>query len=774
MLSRSPGAQTSGITETKLDNGLTVLMKESHAAPVFTAQIWFKVGSRNEYNGITGISHMLEHMLFNSSKNYAKGEISKLIRERGGIENAATWTDFTYYWQLLSSDNLELSLKTLAERAGNALLLRDELQKERTVVLSELQGDENDPDTLLFDDVFAAAFKAHPYHWPTIGWESDVENINRDQLWDYYHTYYHPNNATLVLIGDFNPARALELIKKYFGPIPAHELPRPVYTVEPVQHGERDVVVRREGNAQRALIAYHTPSLTDPDTYPLMVLDQILSGGKSGRLYQSLVEAQLATSAWSSADSRRDPSLFELGATARQGVTADALEAALLKEVEKAKAAVPTTQEMQAAQNQLEANFIFQNDSVSEQGERLGYYNTVASWHYMQDLIPKIKAVKPEEVQAVAKKYLNQDNMTVGKFLPTDGQNGGSSPAGTGGGPIHDSLLPDASKGVCYLHMPSLKPKSKTTKPTAGGATSSSLAAPHRTVLPNGMVVIVQENPSNPTVSITGNLKAGSYFDKQGKHGAASLVADMISRGTAKRSALDLAREAESVGAEMNASASVESANFSAHSLSKDFPVMLDLLSDELMNASFPQDQIDRAKGEVVSDLEDTKESPEDTAMRAFYNSVFPDGHPYHKLTVEEAENEVKPITRDDLVSFYRSYYRPDTTIIVIVGDVKNADAVALVKQYFGGWKGSGATPKIDIPTVTPQKEVQENCHSDDGQEPGAGRVWLCVWAEAQGPRLLRRQDNEPDPRRGGSDGKRPGRRHSREAGTGLRRLLDL
>ena len=248
------GAQTSGITETKLDNGLTVLMKESHAAPVFTAQIWFKVGSRNEYNGITGISHMLEHMLFNSSKNYAKGEISKLIRERGGIENAATWTDFTYYWQLLSSDNLELSLKTLAERAGNALLLRDELQKERTVVLSELQGDENDPDTLLFDDVFAAAFKAHPYHWPTIGWESDVENINRDQLWDYYHTYYHPNNATLVLVGDFNPAKALELIKKYFGPIPAHELPRPVYTVEPVQHGERDVVVRREGNAQRALI----------------------------------------------------------------------------------------------------------------------------------------------------------------------------------------------------------------------------------------------------------------------------------------------------------------------------------------------------------------------------------------------------------------------------------------------------------------------------------------------------------------------------------------
>ena len=196
------GAQTQGVVEKKLDNGLTILIKEVHSAPVFNAQVWFKVGSRNEYNGITGISHLLEHMQFNSSRDYKKGQIDELLRSLGGIDNAATWTDFTYYWELLSSEHLDFAMKTLAQKMGLALLKNDELQKERTVVLSELEGDENDPDRLLDQEVDAAAFQAAPYHWPTIGWRSDVENISDTQLKDYYHKYYYPNNATLIVVGD--------------------------------------------------------------------------------------------------------------------------------------------------------------------------------------------------------------------------------------------------------------------------------------------------------------------------------------------------------------------------------------------------------------------------------------------------------------------------------------------------------------------------------------------------------------------------------------------
>jgi len=703
-------AQASGVTETKLENGLTVLMKEVHAAPVFTAQVWFRVGSRNEHTGITGISHVLEHMLFNSSKNFKKGEITRLIRERGGIENAATWTDFTYYWQLLSSENLELSFKMLAERVGNALLVDSEFAKERTVVLSEMQGDENNPDWLLWKAVGSTAFEVHPYRWPVIGWQSDVENIDRSQLAGYYHSYYHPNNATLVLVGDFDSKKALGLVKKYFSTRPASKLPRPVYTKEPAQHGRKDIIVRREGNAERVMLAYHIPAISDPDTYPLMVLDQILSGGRSSRLYQTLVEKQLATGAWSSSGSRRDPSLFILGATARQGVNADALEKALLEQVEVAKSTAPTAEEMLSAKNQLEAYTIFQNDSVSDQGEQLGYYATITSWRFLETLIPRIKAVTPEQVKAVAGKYFTTDNLTVGKFIPTSSANAGggsAAPVGPaqfartwdaayyGGAKAEDTSPPAREAAMAASRRNSPAPGPRPLAP----------AKPHRQVLDNGMVVIVQENHSNPTVAIQGNLKAGSYFDPNGKTGVASLVAEMVGRGTAKRSALELAKAADSVGANVDVSAGVESAGFAAKSLAKDFPLMLDLLSDELKNASFPEDQFARAKGQTLSGLEQSKESPEARASRAFYNAIFPADHPYWDPALDDEIAAVQSITRDDLVAFHKSYYRPDTAVIVIVGDVKTADALALVKQYFGDWAASGPAPKMDIPTIQPPSQ---------------------------------------------------------------------
>ena len=693
-------AQTQGVTETKLANGLTVIMKEVHAAPVFTAQVWFKVGSRNEHTGITGISHVLEHMLFGASKNYKKGEITGMVRERGGIDNAATWTDFTYYWELLSTDHLDFALKSLAEKAGNASLLDQELQKERTVVISELQGNENNPDRLLYQAVMATAFEAHPYQWPVIGWQSDVEKINRNQLVNYYNSYYHPNNATLVLVGDFDSAKALSLIKKYFSPLKSNPLPRPVYTMEPPQKGTRTVEIRREGSAERVLMGYHVPALTDPDSYALTVLDQILSGGRSSRLYQALVEKQLATSAWSSSGSRKDPSLFFLGATARQGVNADTLQKALAEQAEIIKTTPPTEQEMQAAKNQLEAYFVFQNDSVSDQGEQLGYYSTIDSWRFLDTFLPKIKAVTPEQVQAVAQKYLTQANLTIGRFIPT-----GPAVGGNGGpaiGPVHNKKLQDIWQDAAYYTKP------KTAAPVRVAKPKNNAAKPTRVTLDNGMIVIVQENRSNPTVAITGNLRAGSYFDPQGKDGTASLVADMIGRGTQRRSALELSREVEFVGASLDTSASVESASFSAKSLSKDMPLMLDLLSDELRNAAFPADQLERSKGEMLSNLEQSKESTESQAFRAFHNSVYPAGHPYYEPMVDEAQKQIESITREDLVSFYKSYYRPDTAIIVIVGDVKTNDAIEQVKKYFGDWKAEGPRPVMEIPTVEPQKEAKK------------------------------------------------------------------
>lgn len=701
LLTAGPVAAQSQVKESVLPNGLKVLIKEVHSAPVFTLQVWYKVGSRNEHTGITGTSHLVEHMLFKGTRKHGKGEFSRLIKSKGGLENGATWIDWTNYWELLSSEHLELALELEADRMTGALFDPKEFQAERIVVHSELEGDENDPDTLVYQDVYATAYKAHPYRWPTIGWTSDVENVRRDRVYQYYRTYYQPDNATLVVVGDVDPARTMALVRKYFGRLLRGPKPPSVYTTEPPQHGERRFTLRREGTAERVMIGYHIPEITHPDTYPLMVLDQILSGGRSSRLYQSLVEGQLATSTWSSASSARDPGLFLVSATAREGISAAQIEKALLDEVEKAKAAAPSADEIARAKNQLEAYLVFQNDSVSGQGEQLGYYETVASWKYLDTLPPKIKAVTADDLQRAAKKYLGQDNRTVGWFVPTGPPAGGAE---RGGAPLDLRFRKPYGPAAGYLAS------AGTVKPLPVPIRPKRKSGPARVVLRDGMVVIVQENHSNRTVAIRGSLKAGGCFDPPDRKGVASFTAEMLSRGTKRRTALDIAKETDFVGASAEMSADTESARFSAKGLSKDFGLLLDVLSDELRNPSFPQSEIEKLKGEIISRLGQEKENPEKTAARQFGRMIFPKGHPYRPQTVEENQAATAAITREDLAAFHRDYYGPESAVIVIVGDVKADEAVTAVERYFGDWRRIGLPRKVEIPrtplAAKPSKEV--------------------------------------------------------------------
>ena len=702
-------SQTQGVTETKLPNGLTVLMKEVHSAPVFTAQVWFRVGSRNEHTGITGISHMLEHMLFNSSRNYKKGEITAQVRERGGLDNAATWTDFTYYWELLSSEHLDFALKTLAERMGNALLLADEFENERKIVLSELKGNQNDIARQLYYALSTAAFDAHPYHWPVIGWQSDVENVSVEDLRNYYKANYIPGNATLVLVGDFDSAKALGLVRKYFGRKKAGSPVKPVYTTEPPQRGERRVTLRRDGSAARVLIGYHIPELTHPDTYALMLLDQILSGGRSSRLYQALVEAQIASSAWSSAGSRTDPSLFSLGAIGQGDATCEKLEAALLEQAEVAKTTVPTAGEMQAALNQIEASIVYQNDSVSDQGQQLGYYNTVASWRYLDTVLEQLGAVKPEDVTAVAQKYLTRDNMTSAWFIPTVPKPSDSGSPGGGADPLQRyGSEDDARTAVREMSFDSgLSKAPNAVASVRKGALRSapSRPLPTRTVLDNGIVLIVMENHSNPTAAVLISSRAGSCFEEPDKTGLASLTAQMLTRGAGERDSLQFAMDAEFVGAEIGSSADVEDARMTARCLSKDLPLVMDLLADALRSPALAQDQLDRVRMQAIAALERTSESPEAVASRAFRASVFPAGHAYHAVTIDQAKAALNSVTREDVAEFHRRFYRPDTMVIVVVGDVDPATALAAAQDRFGDWKADGPAPNVEIATVATQTE---------------------------------------------------------------------
>ncbi len=693
------------VKETVLPNGLKVLTKEVHAAPVVAFNVWYKVGSRNEPFGKTGMSHLLEHMQFKGTKTLKKGDIDRLIQQKGGIINAATWKDWTYYWEALSSDNLELAMKIEADRMVNSVIDAKEFKSEQTVVLSELEGDENDPDRLMYYQMYALAFKEHPYHWPTIGWSNDVRSLTRDDLYKYYKSNYGPSNATMVIVGDFDTNKALALVNKYFGKIPKGPTPPKVTSVEAAQFGKQESVITKAGAADRLLIGYHTPAIGAPDSYALDIIQMVLDSGASSRLYKELVDTQLVTSEYASSTTNRDPDLFLLGATARDGVKLADVQTAMLAEIEKIKSEPITDQELQKSVNQLESSFIYGNDSVTDQAEQLGYFETIKSWRFLDTYLANVRKVTKADIQRVAQKYLTEKNMNVVTFVPEVKQRTSEQLS-------VNSEQWDGNRYCAYkrdsLQAPSSKfqvPDSKLRTNPKSEIRNPKLVAPTRVVLDNGLVVIVYPNRSNPTVAIQGSLNAGGLLDPEGKSGLAQITAGLLQKGTTKRTADQIAQEKDFVGMSIGASADTESASFSGRSLSKHFDLLLDILADTLRNPNFPQTEFDKLTARRLSGIKQEQDDPDAMAFRAFSGAVFPKGHPLHALTLDEETADTKAVTRDDVLAFYKAHYGPQTAILVIVGDVDPQAAVAGVKQRFGEWQPTGPATRPQISTVPVQTE---------------------------------------------------------------------
>ena len=694
------------VTETHLANGLTILSKEAHAAPVVYFSVWYKVGSRNEISGQTGLSHILEHMMFKGTTDLPPGAIDHLFLTNGGEINASTAEDRTEYHELIASDRLELAARIEADRMENSKFDPSELAHEMTVVRSELEGDGNSPDYDLYTNTFLpAAFTAHPYHWPTIGWRSDVEAVasRRDVIYSYYRNHYMPNNAVVVMVGDFDTKKAVAICQKYFGVYPAGHLEQHYITPEPPQRGERRVVLKRPGTTGEVLIGYHVPQTGQPDHYVLDVMSQILSGGRSARLYQSLIEPGTAQSASAGDEDNRDPYLMTFDGTPSAGVTNAALETGLEAEVTKLQTTPVTAGELARAIKQTEAGFVYQNDSVSQQADTLGRYAVINLPHYEDNYLSIIRKVTPADIQRVAQEDLTPENRTVAYFEPQPLPPGQAPPPP----PVTDNF--GSAKPVT-------DPRQKATlaaldkkfnSVSAATAKPASAPKPTRVVLPNGLVVIVQENHANKTVALDGFVRAGSAFDPDGKYGLAQTTAAMLGRGTTTKSALQLALSLESVGANVSIGAGTESAALSGASLSQDFGLTLSTLADELRNPSFPPDQLARLRAQILSGIEDARQDTGGTggagaqAQIAFAQAIYPKGHPFWQPSLGESAAAIKGLTRADLVRFYQTYYRPDTTALVIVGDVNTADVVREVQADFGGWaKPTAPAPALVIPNV--------------------------------------------------------------------------
>jgi zinc protease len=415
-----------------LDNGLTVLVREMHHAPVASLWLWFRVGSRNELPGSTGISHWVEHMMFKGTPHVPKGELDRLISREGGVSNAMTWIDWTTYYETLPAHRMDLALEIEADRLVNASFEAQEVEAERTVIISERQGAENEPGFRLGEAVQGAAFRVHPYHHMVIGDMCDLETITRDDLYRHYRRYYAPDNAVLVLAGDVDSADALTRVAALFGSIPSGESAPPVRRPEPPQTGERRVVVEGEGTTAYVELAFHAPAATDPDFFPMLALNAVLAGishlspfgngsaNRSSRLYKALVETELASSVAGDVPITLDPYLYSLSATVRTGRTPEQVEEALWGQVERVVRDPAQPEELSKAIKQAKAQFAYSSESVTHQALWAGFSELHGDHTWFTRFIERLDQVTLPDVQRVAEKYLTRRNCTVGWYAPED------------------------------------------------------------------------------------------------------------------------------------------------------------------------------------------------------------------------------------------------------------------------------------------------------------------------------------------------------------------
>ncbi|HLH75065.1 MAG TPA: pitrilysin family protein, partial [Chloroflexota bacterium] len=677
-----------------LGNGLMVITREVHDAPVATFWIWYRVGSRNETAGMTGISHWVEHMMFKGTPALAKGEIFRSVSKNGGTLNGFTWIDYTTYFETLPSDRLDLALRIESDRMVNSLFDPEEVASERTVIISEREGSENYPSFHLDEDVTATAFKVHPYGNSVIGWKCDLLAMTRDDLYCYYRTHYAPNNAVVVAVGNFETEALFKRIEELFGLIPPGPPIPPIRSCEPPQEGERRVLLRRPGPAPYFIAAYHAPAADNPDVYPLFVLDAILSGakpmglfagrdammGRSSRLYRLLVDTGLCTGAGSSFGLTHDPYLFQLSAALRPNTGLEEVERTLFDEIDRIHHDGVRCEEVEKAIKQVRAQFVYASEGVTNQAYWLGDLEMVNSYKMLDDFVDQIATVTREDVQRVSQIYLSRDNCTVGWFEPT------------GPGASVEAPMAPVQAVRPYFYQ------------TPGMASTSTLAIHHQR-LSNGITIIGHERSLNPAVIIQVSAQAGSIYDPPGKAGLAYFTGRMMQRGTSRHTFQQISELTDRVGASLNVAGLEHTILVSGRCLRDDLDLIVGLIAEVIRDPIFPPEEIEKLRGEVLALLHEERNDTGAVAGRHFRELAYPADHPYHHWSLGN-EASVASFSRDDLANFHRRYVQPSRMNVAYSGAIAFDEFVDKITKAFNGWTSSGPSAPFVVPDVTPPNTV--------------------------------------------------------------------
>ncbi|MBP9663993.1 MAG: insulinase family protein [Pyrinomonadaceae bacterium] len=674
-----------GITEYRLDNGLRVLLFPDQTKETITVNITYVVGSRHENYGETGMAHLLEHLVFKGTPRHP--DIPAELTSHGARPNGTTFFDRTNYFESFAAtdENLNWALDLEADRMVNSHIAKKDLDSEFSVVRNEMESGENNPFSVLWQRVMAAAYEWHNYGKSTIGARSDVENVPIDRLQAFYRKYYQPDNAVLVVSGKIDEAKTLGLVQKYFGavPKPTRELQK-IYTIEPVQDGERNITVRRVGDTQLLMAGYHAPSGQNADAAAVDVMNTILTDEPSGRLYKALVESKKATSVFGLAFPTKDPGIALYASELTKDKSLDEARSAMVDTIERFAEAPPSKEEVERAKTQSAKSWDLLMANPERAALELSEWIAQGDWRLMFLNRDRIQKVTPDDVQRVARKYLKQSNRTLGQFIPTEKADRAEIPNTTDAdvaGMVKDYKGNAAvAAGEAFDPSPT-NIETRTTRTAVGGVKLAMLPKENRGDTAYGSIM----------------LRFGDQKSLMNRATAGSFVTQMLMRGTAKHTRQQLQDELDRLKAQVRISGSAQNVSVSIQTTRHNLPAVLDLVAEMLRESNFPAEEFEKLKTENITALESQISEPTLKAIEAMskHFNRYSKGDVRYPLSASEEIADIKALTLDDVKKFYKDFYGASAGEMAFVGDFDPQATQTQIASLFGSWKSQQKFTRI-------------------------------------------------------------------------------
>jgi zinc protease len=696
-----------GVTEYSFPNGLHALLFPDNSKPKITVNVVYRVGSRNEGYGETGMAHLLEHMNFKTTTS-GRSIFAELSEHSGGGNfQGATSYDQTVYYEILNAgdDNLRWALALEADRMVNMTMLGKDLVTEMPVVRNEMEMGENSPERILFERVLGAAYNFHNYGKTIIGARADVERVPIANLAVFYKKYYQPDNADVVIAGQFDETKALAFIADTLGKIPKPDrvLTQP-YTVEPTQEGEREVVLRRVGTTQQVLVVYHVPAALHPDIAPLDVLTTILGEAQTGRLYKALVESKLAVATSMDVEEMHDPGWAEADADLKPDQSIDDARKVLVKTIEDLPANPPTQEEVDRAKARIEKHYDLMLANSQSIGLELGSSIGVGDWRTLFLDREEIAKVTPADVLRVAKAYLKSSNRTLGEFIPTATPDRAEIPPT----PSPADRFKDFKGGAA-------EQQGEVFDPTPANIE----ARVQRSTLPNGIkLVLFPKKTRGGMVSAVVNIRFGDEKSLFGKSTDGELAGALLMRGTKTLNKQQIQDETDRLKAQININGSVNGANANIRTSAANLPDALRLVRDLFRESTFPDAEFEQVRLQHIEGAESGKTDPQTLVTTEFgrhMNEHYPKGDVRYVDTLDESIDELKAAKLDDVRQFYHQFYGPGEGEIVISGQFDPAEIKKLVGELFGDWKSPAKYERIKR-NYMPVEAINKKIETPDKQ----------------------------------------------------------